>query len=240
MRFTDRVVQLRMKAVLCVIGVALSVAAAPAKASPISLGPFSFDSNLFGNTLTESDGGTFSAMNWLNTANADPGNPAYLTGANFDTGIANIGPLGDPIYTIGYSTPIVNGSGADLGIVDASYSVNDTYRVAVSTDGVNFTSFISFAEPGTDTGVTRAYYFRAFLTDAANLSVISMDLSDFGLAPGDSITAVRITGSPQADLIRVAGFLAADTAPVPEPATLSLLGLGLAGMGARRWRQRKP
>ncbi len=51
-----------------------------------SLGPFNFDSALFGNTLVESDGGTFSSQNWLNVTNADPGNPAYLTGANFDTG----------------------------------------------------------------------------------------------------------------------------------------------------------
>ena len=30
-----------------------------------------------------------------------------------------------------------------------------------------------------------------------------------------------------------------DVEAVPEPATITLLGLGLTGMGARRWRQRK-
>src|SRR5437762_12882610 len=83
--------------------------------SQTTLGSFTFNDAQFGKTLIEGDGGAHSATNWLNTTNADPGNPAYLTGANFETGIANIGLNGRELsYTIGYNTPIVNGTGTDM------------------------------------------------------------------------------------------------------------------------------
>jgi hypothetical protein len=61
-----------------------------------------------------------------------------------------------------------------------------------------------------------------------------LDLALFGIAAGDSITAIQITGIVEADLIRVAGFQA-----VPEPSTALLLGLGLTGLAAKGRRRNR-
>jgi hypothetical protein len=147
------------KTILCGLAAATLFGAGAAQAA--TLGAFQFDDAKFGNTLIESDGGAFSASNWLNVVNGNPGNPGYLTGANFDTGIANIGFGGAATYTIGYTTGIGNGAGADLGIVTARFSFSDTINIAFSTDGVNFSASQALG-PGlaVATGVNRNYFYE--------------------------------------------------------------------------------
>ncbi len=215
------------------IGLLVLVTGGPIDAAAIPLGAFNFDSNLFGDTLIEADGGVLSSNNWLNTIAVDPGNPGYLTGAHFDTGIANIN---GQTYTIFYSNPISNGAGSDFAIVDANFSMQsfEGYQVSVSTDGVAFSPSQWVPDTsGISTGVTRTYFCCAGSIVQAYyqtiLNVVPLDLDLFGIASGDSIMAIQITGTTEADLIRVAGFLA-----VPEPSTALLLGIGLASIAARR------
>jgi hypothetical protein len=219
------------------VGLALSVLGASAH-SDVLLGAYNFNSQLFGNTLVESDGGTYSATNWLNVLNANPGNPGSLTGANFDTGIANI--PGAPSYTIGYGTSIVNGAGADLGIVVARFSA-DTVRLNVSSDGGStYFGAQSYGPAGAvNTGVTKNYFYGGSGPFLGALYVMEVDLSDFGVALGASINTVQFTGSPQLDIVRIAGF-GDPQVTVPEPASLALVACALAGLACSRRRSSGP
>jgi hypothetical protein len=201
-----------------------------ANAAPVALGGFTFDSNLFGDTLSQSDGGTFALTNWLNVINADPGAPGYLTGANFDTGIANIG--GSRTYTIGYSTSIVNGAGADFAVVTARFSA-DPFSLTI-----NGTTRAYVAASGVDSGVDKDYFYGGAGPYNGSLFVTSIDLADFGVANGVGISSITIGASTELDLIRVAGFDQSGSTAVPEPAPLALVGIGLLGLVASRSRKR--
>ncbi len=192
-----------------------------------TLGSFTFNDNLFGNSLVESDGGTHANGNYLNTAgNVNPGNPGYLTGNNFKTGVANIGLAGPVEYRINYLTTITDIAGDDFGVVVARYS-SDPFDISVSQDGVTFSPVLGVsAATAVATGVSTSYYYAPGGQFTADLYVHSFDLSTFGVA---SVKAIKVRGYTELDLIRVAGFEA-----VPEPASVAAFAVGALALLRRR------
>lgn len=161
-----------------------------------------------------------------------------LTGANFNTGIANIGLSANPTCTIGYNSAIINGAGADLGIVVARFS-SDTIRMDVSSNGGTSDFGAQSYGPGgaVDTGVGKSYFYGGGGPFGSELYVMAVDLSDFGVALGNSVNTIRFTGSPELDIIRIAGF-GDPSVTVPEPASLAPVALAGAGLACSRRKRR--
>ena len=135
-----------------------------------------------------------------------PDGGGLFLGSTFDPP-AQLGSL-----TVSFATPLGNGVGADLVVLDVVSSTNETFNVEVSTNGVLFTSLGEF-------------------------NAVANQV-DFGAFAG-AVNFVRLTNTSRTNSVDVDAVFGnfESTATVPEPTSLLLLGSGIAGLVARR-RQR--
>ncbi|QNN22572.1 PEP-CTERM sorting domain-containing protein [Planctomycetales bacterium ZRK34] len=162
---------------------------------------------------------------------------------SIDSGIAN-----PSSATFTFNAPVVNRPGADIILVDVGGN-NDALTVAIGSEDVAYIAstadYSGFAGRAFDimqsdgggpftsvSDLNNATFSLASSTSSSNRNFLLIELDDFLVASGDSITALTITAS-EYDPMAVFGI--AYTA-IPEPASMTLFAAagGLCMLRRRR------
>lgn len=174
-------------------------------------------------------------------AGVDPARETYGEDFNVDTGILNYETL-----DMTFVSPVLNRPGADIVVIDIGRDFNDEFDVTI--DGVTVTvANNSDVSEGAERFFSIWTSTQSVFASVADLNAATfnlanggatserpinlLDLSDFGVAAGDSVSAIALASSGH-DLMLVAGF----AAPIPEPSSMLLL-LGVAAPGLCRRRR---
>jgi hypothetical protein len=221
------------------LSIAALVGASTMAYADVTVGGRTFADNAF------ADAASFPALNYLLwdgvTANVENNSTdaAKARAAMLDTPIGNPGlatstfgacAVGQTeaqcgVLTLSFSSVwVVNGAGADFTVFD----INNPSDVKATINGVTLvrSSVLAGTTPRPP----------ALGTAAWNLNATDFDLTDFGLAAGAKINSIDFHwGYGETTAIRNGFALvgAMNAAPIPEPASMLLLGMGVFGIAVR-------
>jgi hypothetical protein len=177
--------------------------------APITIGETNFPLgiNAFPNFVAQREGPTPPPFGGISATDG-------LTGADIDTGAFNL--RNAQVFELLFPTPIVNQPGDDIYFTDARFSA----------DALHFSFDKRWFRIGPqdffDTGVDSVIRNT---TRSFDLFASNIDMSNFGFAPGESITSLKIRGVNESDPIVVGNL------NIPIPHTILLLATGLISLG---------